>query len=170
MSDGLQKYSYYRVKDLAEKISGGSPLRMAFKAHLRLVAEALHDIEWVDTGDRCPGREDAAIRACLSGDRAESESTEKKYYDTRGNACSIWQMVDGETEWTVSRIRAGEKALAEVAQLRRGLDLIMRCAGAPDPAGALYTVIEIARKALKTAGREEGGDGDNQTATQERSN
>ena len=37
---------------------------------------------------------------------------------------------------------------AEIERLRFGIDMIMRCAGAPDPVGALHTVIEIARKAL----------------------
>jgi uncharacterized small protein (DUF1192 family) len=36
---------------------------------LKLVAKALHDIEWVDSGDYGPGDENKAIRACL-GDAA----------------------------------------------------------------------------------------------------
>jgi glutathione S-transferase len=39
--------------------------RKAFKKHLALVAQALHDIEWVDSSDYCLGDEVAAIRACL---------------------------------------------------------------------------------------------------------
>jgi hypothetical protein len=34
-------------------------------------------------------------------------------------------------------------------KLRTGLDMIMKCAGAPNPVGALHTVIEIAKTALK---------------------
>lgn len=40
--------------------------RRAFAKHLRKVAKALHDIEWVDSGDCGPGDENEAIRACLS--------------------------------------------------------------------------------------------------------
>ena len=39
--------------------------RKAFAAHLRKVAKALHDIEWVDSGDYSQGMESEAIRACL---------------------------------------------------------------------------------------------------------
>lgn len=46
-----------------------TPERKAFKAHLEKVANALHDIEWVDSGDIGNGGENEAIRACLaSGD------------------------------------------------------------------------------------------------------
>lgn len=40
-------------------------LRKRFAAHLKLVAKALHDIEWVDSADYAPGDEDEAIQACL---------------------------------------------------------------------------------------------------------
>lgn len=43
-----------------------TPERRAFKEHLALVAKALHDIEWVDSGDYGPGDENKAIRACLA--------------------------------------------------------------------------------------------------------
>ena len=40
--------------------------RRAFAKHLKLVAKALHDIEWVDSSDYGPGDDAEAIRACLS--------------------------------------------------------------------------------------------------------
>ena len=40
--------------------------RRAFAKHLELICQALHDIEWVDSGDYAPGRENDAIRACLA--------------------------------------------------------------------------------------------------------
>lgn len=43
-----------------------TPERRAFSKHVALVAKALHDIEWVDSGDYGEGHESAAIRACLS--------------------------------------------------------------------------------------------------------
>lgn len=63
MSGGSMDYLYSRVQcaDFRED----TPLRRAFRAHLNLVAKALHDIEWVDSGDYGPGDEEAAIRACL---------------------------------------------------------------------------------------------------------
>lgn len=66
MSGGSYDYAYSRVEELACAIRCDSPLRRAFCDHLRLVAKALHDIEWVDSYDTAPGSEDAAIRACLA--------------------------------------------------------------------------------------------------------
>jgi len=43
-----------------------TPERRAFAKHLKLVAKALHDIEWVDSSDYGPGDENVAIRACLN--------------------------------------------------------------------------------------------------------
>lgn len=63
MSGGSMQYLYQRVRDTEFALD--TPLRRAFARHLRLVAEALHDIEWVDSGDTSPGDEDRAIRACL---------------------------------------------------------------------------------------------------------
>lgn len=48
------------------KFEEDTPERRAFRSHLQLVAKALHDIEWVDSGDYKPGDENAAIRACIS--------------------------------------------------------------------------------------------------------
>jgi len=76
-------YLYRRVEDAADDIEAGrepweryeddneprdvDPKRLAFAAHLRLVAEALRAIEWVDSGDCVPGDEHDAIDACLNG-------------------------------------------------------------------------------------------------------
>ena len=65
MSGGSLEYLYSKVGDVADSI-GGSPLRVAFAAHLKLVAKALHDLEWVMSCDYGPGDEDAAIRACIA--------------------------------------------------------------------------------------------------------
>lgn len=81
MSGGSMNYLYRRVEDAADNIETGrdydlyddytprpvDPKRLAFAAHLRLVAKALHDIEWVDSGDCVPGDEHDAIDACLNG-------------------------------------------------------------------------------------------------------
>lgn len=64
MSGGSMRYLYSRVLHESD-FACDTPEREAFAAHLRLVAQALHDIEWVDSGDFGPGDENAAIRACL---------------------------------------------------------------------------------------------------------
>ena len=65
MSGGSMNYLYSKVLHQSE-FALDTPEREAFAAHLKLVAQALHDIEWVDSGDYGPGDENAAIRACLS--------------------------------------------------------------------------------------------------------
>jgi hypothetical protein len=70
MSGGSYNYAFGKIEDLADEIRPTTPLRKAFKTHLRKVAKACHDIEWVDS-DSCDyerGDEDAAIRDCLGKD------------------------------------------------------------------------------------------------------
>ena len=66
MSGGSLDYLYQKIQ-YAEFETESSPERRAFSEHLKRVVEALHDIEWVDSGDYGPGRELAAIRECLKG-------------------------------------------------------------------------------------------------------
>ena len=64
MSGGSYEYIYAKVDDVADMI-GGTPMRDAFSAHLKKVAKALHDIEWVDSCDYAKGDEDLAILAVV---------------------------------------------------------------------------------------------------------
>jgi hypothetical protein len=64
MSGGAMNYIYSRLEYEAT-FTTDTPERRAFAKHLKLVVKALHDIEWVDSGDYGPGDETAAIRACL---------------------------------------------------------------------------------------------------------
>lgn len=63
MSGGSMDYLYSKVQ--SAEFRQHTPERAAFAKHLELVAKALHDIEWVDSSDYGPGRENAAIRACI---------------------------------------------------------------------------------------------------------
>jgi hypothetical protein len=63
MSGGSMNYLYSRLGYAEFDVD--TPERRAFAQHLKLVAKALHDIEWVDSGDFGPGDENEAIRACL---------------------------------------------------------------------------------------------------------
>ena len=67
MSGGSMNYLYSKLEYDAT-FRTDTPERLAFKRHLAKVAKALHDIEWVDSGDTGPGDENAAIRACLQPD------------------------------------------------------------------------------------------------------
>lgn len=64
MSGGSMDYAYYHVENINFPLT--SSLRKAFAEHLKLIAKALYDIEWVDSGDYAPGDEDEAIQACLA--------------------------------------------------------------------------------------------------------
>ncbi len=68
MSGGSMNYLSGRVE--SAEFREDTPLRRAFRAHLLRVAKALHEIEWVDSGDNSPGRDEDAILACL-GPHAE---------------------------------------------------------------------------------------------------
>lgn len=70
MSGGSLDYVYRRVDDAADSISATTPQRKAFVELLRRVAVALHDIEWVDSGDWAKGDENDAINACFNFDVA----------------------------------------------------------------------------------------------------
>jgi hypothetical protein len=63
MSGGSMDYLYSKVEDASFRTH--TPERKAFAAHLVKVANALHDIEWVDSNDYGEGDENKAIRACL---------------------------------------------------------------------------------------------------------
>lgn len=65
MSGGSMNYLYSKLEYDAN-FREDTPERRAFAKHLKLVAKALHDIEWVDSGDYGPGDDTDAIRACLS--------------------------------------------------------------------------------------------------------
>jgi hypothetical protein len=64
MSGGSMNYIYSKLEYEAN-FRQDTPERRAFAKHVELVIKALHDIEWVDSGDYRLGDENAAIRACL---------------------------------------------------------------------------------------------------------
>lgn len=64
MSGGSMDYLYLRVESAS--FSEDTPERKAFRKHLKLVADALYQIEWVDSADNAKGDESKAIRKCLS--------------------------------------------------------------------------------------------------------
>jgi hypothetical protein len=66
MSGGSYDYAYGRVNDFADAMRADTPARIAFRAHLHDVADAMHAIEWVDSADWAPGDEDDAIAKCVS--------------------------------------------------------------------------------------------------------
>lgn len=69
MSGGSYDYAYSKVDDMADSLlSDKNPLRRAFAKHLKLVAAAMHDIEWVDSADYGTGDDVEAIEKALGKD------------------------------------------------------------------------------------------------------
>lgn len=68
MSGGSLDYVSFRVEEAAATIRARcpDPLHQAFATHLELVANALHECEWVLSCDTGPGDDEAAIRAVVS--------------------------------------------------------------------------------------------------------
>lgn len=64
MSGGSMDYICFKLE--AVEFEENTPLRKAFARHIKRVAKALHDIEWVDSGDYGEGDEEPAILACLA--------------------------------------------------------------------------------------------------------
>ena len=66
MSGGSWDYVFYKFDDVAEKLlAEQSPARRSLGKQIQLIAKALHDIEWVDSGDYGEGDDEAAIDAAL---------------------------------------------------------------------------------------------------------
>lgn len=73
MSGGSYDYLFRRVDDMADELErSGDIIRQAFAAHLRLVAKAMHDVEWVDSCDYGPGDDHAAIRAVIEQEHIDT--------------------------------------------------------------------------------------------------
>ena len=66
MSGGSMDYLYVKVAEVAGRLQVDENYpRRQFGDHLLLVAKALHDIEWVDSGDYSPDQDLTAIEAAL---------------------------------------------------------------------------------------------------------
>ena len=66
MSGGSMNYFYHQVEQEArELLKSSNPLRRAFGKHLMDVSKALHDIEWVDSGDYSDDQEEEIIKTVL---------------------------------------------------------------------------------------------------------
>lgn len=75
MSGGSYNYVFGQIESLADNLRCDTPLRRAFQKHLRLVAKAAHDIEWVDSCDYGEGDDEDAIRACMPADAELRQAT-----------------------------------------------------------------------------------------------
>jgi hypothetical protein len=74
MSGGSWDYVSHHLEDVAMKLkSQACPYRRAMAHRLHLIAQALHEIEWVDSGDTSHPSEMPAIMKALGKD-ADAEA------------------------------------------------------------------------------------------------
>lgn len=67
MSGGSHNYSYHVVEEMGRALlRSPEPYRKAFGKHLLDVAEAMHDVEWVDSGDMSDGQDKETIMNCIT--------------------------------------------------------------------------------------------------------
>ena len=84
MSGGSWEYIHHPVEDAADRLMAEKcELRRAMGAKLKLFALALHDIEWVDSGDYGEGRELEAIKKAL-GEAHKADCLEILKKDAEG--------------------------------------------------------------------------------------
>lgn len=65
MSGGSMNYLYSTIEQNLT-FDKNTKERKAFYKHMQAIIQALHDIEWVDSGDYGPGDENKAINKCIS--------------------------------------------------------------------------------------------------------
>ena len=68
MSGGSYDYLCFKMKDAANELMGEwqTPYRRAFGKLMLRCAEAMHDVEWVDSSDMSKGDDEEAIMKCIS--------------------------------------------------------------------------------------------------------
>ena len=83
MSGGSWGYFCYQADEVANLLCDEkSPLRRAFGKHMKLIAHAMHEIEWVDSADKGSPDDINAIKAVFE-DLAESKEMEVLFSDAR---------------------------------------------------------------------------------------
>lgn len=84
MSGGSYDYICFRIEEIAETIrhKDTDPRRAAFSKLMKLVAKAMHDIEWVDSCDYGEGDEHKAIDEVFNFLESDPETIKKAHsYD-----------------------------------------------------------------------------------------
>lgn len=91
MSGGSWDYICYKVADASNRlVRQECPHRRAFGLHLRLVAQALHDIELVDSSDTSAGDEIKAIMSVIKPNEVLQVSLD----EARKTVKSLQKLID----------------------------------------------------------------------------
>ncbi len=79
MSGGSLDYICYKIDDAVDTIEkrATTTLQKAFAQHLKDVAKALHDLEWVFSGDYCEGQEIDSLRKVVNKEMELNAATKQ---------------------------------------------------------------------------------------------
>lgn len=73
MSGGSYDYICHKIDDIEIQGTRDNKRRLLFQKLLKLVAKAMHDIEWVDSGDCGDGDENKAIDSVFDFLKGDAE-------------------------------------------------------------------------------------------------
>lgn len=95
MSGGSYDYIYRRIEDIELRHVETDPRRTSFQKLLKLVAKAMHDIEWVDSSDYGKGDEHDAIDKVFAFLNADASVIAKAHaYDEFSNVVKKFFMTE----------------------------------------------------------------------------
>ena len=99
MSGGSYGYVYIKIDEIDISHTETDPRRAAFQKLLKLVANAMHDIEWVDSCDYCKGEEYKSIDEVFSFISKDAETIIKaRSYDALKDILCQYLKVPRETK------------------------------------------------------------------------
>jgi hypothetical protein len=90
MSGGSANYLYEKLEAGIDNFYYNTPIRKAFRAHLLLVIDALHDMEWVDSCDYSDGMDTEAIMKCIT----QSDVLEAAIADAKEAMSELKALID----------------------------------------------------------------------------
>ena len=95
MSGGSLDYAYQKVNELAVllKQKHFTPLQRAFGEHLTKVSQALHDIEFVLSGDYKDGADEKAIKEVL-GPESNNKALEILMHDVKQVIAEVEKLIE----------------------------------------------------------------------------
>ncbi len=97
MSGGSWDYFYLNMEDVADRLSASTcPERKSLGELMSRMAVAMHEIEWVDSGDRTKGAEMSAIRDVING--PAKPPAEFLLNDARKLIAQLQEFVDNDKE------------------------------------------------------------------------
>lgn len=94
MSGGSWDYCYFKFEEVASRLKESKNLkRKALGFQIQKIAEALHAIEWVDSGDYAEGDDIKLIEEALKTD-ARKEAIKDYLKETEANLIEVKRLLE----------------------------------------------------------------------------